>query len=791
MESSISNPEKKQRDFSDFYIECREKMSADGIPLDGLLVADGVLHRFSSDGKRRDKPEWYSAHEGVTSQGNPYLNVTYGSWRSGEESKCYTSLRSSNATRLYSEKEKIEISQGWKELNELQKRRRLELQEEAAKEAEKIWREAQYSKDLEAANDYIKLKQIDGLGIRFGRYEEKPAILIPLYNNKGELRNIQHIFAGPEKFDKRPITCGEIKGIFHSIEGRPYFDAERIYIAEGWATAKTIYNVLDKKYPVIMAINANNIIEVVKSIREKYDGEIIIAADNDESGTGKRAADNAAHKYAGCKVVMPPQVKEDFNDMYCRLGKDATKEILTVEDTQYLEKLKHDAQEYLVVKDPCASFSVSKLPQLLKDYVEILQLKTEAHPIMITASLLTMVSAEIGKRAYVEAHTRLYPNMWSLCITGSGRFKTTALRIGSRVASRKDKEVIKELRYLNAALKNEIVPRNKIEIRAQIDEQRMRQRVWEPDGGSLRSFLERISLGGNPGIYISEFGSFLQTISKDYNTGFKQTLTNLYDVPLVGSYETQTSGSFYYERPFFSLCGMSTPEWIQKETAIDDATGGFYARFLMYAPQIPFKRRSLLPDSFDGMSEIMQEKADARFDSWLTRKLETLGQEKSFQFSADGKDALEQHATLIERRLGNLYEEEPWCSFVGRWEPYLIKLSMIMQIVHEPEKDISPYAVECAWNILEPSIESTIHLFTKTFATGKFEAQSAKVLGYIARKTCEKGYATRIQIFKSGVIEGRAKDYDEIFTLLLERGDIVEEKSDLKENTRYRFISTK
>jgi len=418
-------------------------------------------------------------------------------------------------------------------------------------------------------------------------------------------------------------------------------------------------------------------------------------------------------------------------------------------------------------------------------------LRTEAHPIMLTASVLSMVSAFIGRRVYADIYTRLYANLWFICIAGSGRFKTTALSLGTRIASKKDTAVINRLAQLNSELKFESLKDAKVAIQKEMDELRSVQLAWNPEGGSLRAFLGRIALGGTHVLCLSEFGSFLRSMSKEYNSGFKQALTNLYDVPESGSYETQVSGNLYYERPYFSLCGMSTPEWMQQEAALEDATGGFYARFLMYKPQIPFKQNSIIPEKRSAIDHEVQLQADTVFESHLKRSLESLGERRVYTFSDAAAQTVEEYGNQMRVCLGDLYDQEPYCSFVGRWGPYLIKLSMIMQFLTDSSPEISPSAVDSAWNVLLPSIKSTMSLFTKELMSGKNEQLASKVLNYIARKTAQQGYAARQQLFSSKCIDAKQREYDEILALLIERGEVVEETAEKKMNYRYRYTNTK
>src|SRR5690606_36002526 len=63
------------------------------------------------------------------------------------------------------------------------------------------------------------------------------------------------------------------------------------------------------------AYSAGNLTNAAKTIREQYGPlqEIVIVADNDESGVGEREATKAAEAY-GARVVLIPTVGMDAND---------------------------------------------------------------------------------------------------------------------------------------------------------------------------------------------------------------------------------------------------------------------------------------------------------------------------------------------------------------------------------------------------------------------------------------------------------------------------------------------
>jgi len=357
MDTIVANPTQKTRDYSDFHSECRDHMLSNNISFDGIIIADSRIHRFSSLGDRRNQDEWYYAFSGVTRVGNPYLTVVYGSWKS-EADKPYKYSSFDSKRSSFSEEEKREFTDN---LDRARKQYEIERSRGIAQgkvEAQKIWHKA--SNAQVKSHDYLKAKQVDGSGLRLGEYKGNDSLLVPLYNSAGELCNIQHIYADGALFSKRPVFGAQKKGAFHVIDSRNISSAKRIYVAEGWATAQTVYQVLDKKYPVVMAIDAGNILPVIQIIKEKNaSADIVIAADNDVSNKGQCVAQQATRQY-NCMMVLPSRIGWDFNDIYCALGKEATLEELVPLDRNLIEKIKSDAREFLLENDPCEDFTPIK-----------------------------------------------------------------------------------------------------------------------------------------------------------------------------------------------------------------------------------------------------------------------------------------------------------------------------------------------------------------------------------------------------------------------------------------------
>lgn len=199
------------------------------------------------------------------------------------------------------------------------RQRRLDADRKAAQtKAKAIW-----DKAVQGQHAYAKRKQVDTKGARIWN----GLLIVPAYKN-GELVTLQMI---QEDGQKRFLKNGEIDGAYGSI-GR---DTSKIYICEGWATAKSVYAACG--YVAVWAFNSGNLKKVAVSLRGKYpESEIIICADNDQwtkkpdgkpYNAGVEAGQEAA-RAVGALIVWPDvayddaEKRTDWNDIHCTDGLD-------------------------------------------------------------------------------------------------------------------------------------------------------------------------------------------------------------------------------------------------------------------------------------------------------------------------------------------------------------------------------------------------------------------------------------------------------------------------------------
>ena len=282
-------------------VQLRDAISASGLMPPQTITLDGKIHRFRSgtkgQGGHGDKTGWYIAY------GDGIPAGRFGCWRSGLESSWRADVG-----RAFSPAEEMAHTARMAEARALRDSEQARSREIASNNVDLI-----FSNAIGAAPEhpYLARKGIQPHGARItgdGR------LVVPLYNHEGELTSLQYI---SDDGGKQYHPGGATKGCFTIIGTTE--DQERIYIAEGFATAATIYETTAR--PCVVAFSASNLVPVCGTIRGNFGPtiEIIIVADNDASGIGQKYADQASAEY-GARVIVPPFLG-DAND-YKQAGED-------------------------------------------------------------------------------------------------------------------------------------------------------------------------------------------------------------------------------------------------------------------------------------------------------------------------------------------------------------------------------------------------------------------------------------------------------------------------------------
>ena len=262
------------------------------------VVFDGRFHRFKIDGDRgTEKSGWYILYENGLPAG------AFGSWRSGETFKWHTAR-----AEPLNDAEHAALEETYRLAQEQRDAKIQERQQRAAETCREIWGRAPEAGDN---HPYLRRKKVKSYGLRVtgdGR------LIMSVYVGT-ELSSLQYISPdGQKEFH----YGGRVSGGYFRIPASSNPLSQSRFVAEGYATAASIHEATGCE--VWVALNAGNMGKVGQFLRENMPGaDIVFVGDNDRSGTGQKAATDAAEAVKG-RVIIPPDFG-DAND-YANDGKD-------------------------------------------------------------------------------------------------------------------------------------------------------------------------------------------------------------------------------------------------------------------------------------------------------------------------------------------------------------------------------------------------------------------------------------------------------------------------------------
>jgi putative DNA primase/helicase len=301
-------------------------IGAAGLTPPDIIIADGKIQRFSTNGKHGDDAGWYILHLDNIPAGS------FGNWREGR-SESWCSIERNAQTP----EQQRQYATLLKSMQNARHRAKKAEHDAAAEIAAAIWAAATPIDDA-AAHGYLVKKGTQPHGaklidttaarahcVKLSYSLSGPLLVIPMRNAAGELRSLQFI---TQDGTKRPLTGGQKQGCHYRID-EPDSAAHMaiLILAEGYATAASIHEATGQ--PVAVAFDSGNLEPVAKSLRKLYpDAALIVAADDDhqtEGNPGRTAAAGAA-KAVGGIVAFPmfpsdrPDKATDFNDLHQLAG---------------------------------------------------------------------------------------------------------------------------------------------------------------------------------------------------------------------------------------------------------------------------------------------------------------------------------------------------------------------------------------------------------------------------------------------------------------------------------------
>ncbi|EOK7272222.1 LPD7 domain-containing protein [Escherichia coli] len=318
----LPRPQEMSMDAGDPVTEFRQVLENAGLVLEKDPEMDGEIHRVPTrDDRRGSQSGAYKA----------YLDGRPSGWY-----RDYRSADNSPTTWTFSRAENIDPLA------------RLHLKASAQQNRDEKERklQQQYNKQAGYARSYLNgLPQataheyLTRKGIRAApgvRLNNKNELVIPFSNGRGEIRSYQRIPVTGGK-DARILKGSEKSGNWFAFgtpeNGRP------LLFAEGYATAASLHEATG--HPVLMTIDADNMINVAKNARKIWtDSPFIFCADNDHQrkiNKGVSSAKKAAASTHG-EVIIPAfteaekaQGLTDFNDLDASRGRDAFQHVMNAQ----------------------------------------------------------------------------------------------------------------------------------------------------------------------------------------------------------------------------------------------------------------------------------------------------------------------------------------------------------------------------------------------------------------------------------------------------------------------------
>lgn len=396
-------------------------MLAAGLTPPDVIHDDGVIHRFSTNGRPRDDSGWYCLHSDGLAAGS------FGDWREGfTQTWCSKSDTAMTEAERQANRERVQAMQRQREADLLIR------QTQAAHDAAKRWAAAKPC----TQHPYLDRKGIAPHGVKL----EGDNLLIPMRDTDGTVHSAQTITPDGTKLF---MPGGRVKGCYFSI-GKP---AGSVTICEGFATGASIHEATGGA--VAVAFNAGNLEAVATALRSKYPAlTIIIAGDDDHLTPGNpgltkaRAAALAVGGYLAVPEFFGHERGDkdtDFNDLHHLAGLAAVKAgvdnavLVTACNTGAADPMAASQGDGwpelqpLIVQSEAQDYPLDALPPLIRGAVMEVCGFVKAPVPLVAMSALAALSVAIQAHHDVQRAEKLDGpcSLFLCCIADSGERKTS------------------------------------------------------------------------------------------------------------------------------------------------------------------------------------------------------------------------------------------------------------------------------------------------------------------------------------------------------------------------------
>lgn len=325
----------------------------------------------------------------------------------------------------------------------------------------------------------------------------------------------------------------------------------------------------------------------------------------------------------------------------------------------------------------------------LTDYERLWLPTSDAPRIYHVACSLALLAAIVENKVHIPfGGDRIFPNLWVLILGPSSFF-------------RKSSSIGKARQML--ALVN--------------------QPAALPDEFSREALVRRLADKAQGLMTYSEFSGALSAFSRDYMSGTKEMLTDLYDCPqeyrrVVGGIELSA------RNVCISILAASQTGWFLEKLKAGDIRGGFMARFSFW-PAFDKKRKIAVPPPPN----------EAQWHALIDR-LQYIRDVPEGSICQLTRPALQQYEAWMGTHEDSLHKH-PRCEdlspFWSRLTIMALKFAMLLQLSEDRVTEIGPAAMKSALALTDYLKRSLAYLFAEEFAFTKDQQDRQRLLRTITK----------------------------------------------------------
>jgi len=336
----------------------------------------------------------------------------------------------------------------------------------------------------------------------------------------------------------------------------------------------------------------------------------------------------------------------------------------------------------------------------------------------------SILSTVVGRKIWIQkGDAKFFPNLWILLISPSSKFhRSTSINIG--------KNILQKLEGIN---------------------------IYANDF-SREGFIKLLQNQPQGLFRIDEFGGFLKTLDREYQSGLKELITELYENPSY--YKRFLSGNIVELKDIcFTILAGSNLKWIQNSLKDSDILGGFLPRFIIVPAE---KKEKIIP---------FQPPASSTKQFSLLQELSRIRRiEGEFHLPEITKSIYSNWYISFQQQ----FHSETFDGFCIRLLDYALKFALLFEVQNENQDYfISPESMTFAIELIEEITKGLLLIGENLvgFSRKDFASAKQKVFSIIAQhpEGISRGYLLHQTDLK-------AKELSEILDVLLEAELIVSER---------------